>query len=534
MAGQRRPQRLHDLDLTLTFSRDEEQARLETAQRRLLELRLQLGGKLGDGRLGPPVCVLLEGWDASGKGGAIKRLVAPLDPRHVRVVAFAAPTWDEKRHHFLWRFDRVLPGWGGMSVLDRSWYGRVLVERVEGFATEEQWSRAYDEIVQFERILAREGAIIIKFWLHISDAEQLKRFKRREKDPLRRWKMSDEDWRNRKRRPQYEQAVEDMLVRTDHRARALAAHRGRIEALCASEGGRDHDRGDRARHARARHDPPARRIEPGSMSAGGSVSSPTGVSTELVSSLTGRLLLRIYRRLGAVYPTVMVELAAPVRVRDRRRLDPVRKPVPGRRLGFDASLLRIRRGTADGRLRGGCLPGPPRAHAGAPMDSRAERAGVHAPRLGGGDLTAGLLPAHAFLPASHGGGSRRGDRLHHLRPDACRGRCAVRGRLRGGRLRGRSRLLLARGDDAPGGRGHRDRPARSHRRRGKGRLAEDEAAGGAADHQRDHRCDRGWLDLARQRSHGAGPGLADCDRCGADRLVAAGAARGVGDPAPDR
>ena len=106
-------------------------------------LRLALGGKLGDRNIGPPVCVLFEGIDASGKGGAIKRLVAPLDPRHVRVRAFSAPTEDEKRHHFLWRFFPALPGWGGMSVFDRTWYGRVLVERVEGFATVEEWERAY-------------------------------------------------------------------------------------------------------------------------------------------------------------------------------------------------------------------------------------------------------------------------------------------------------------------------------------------------------------------------------------------------------
>ena len=129
------------------------------------------------------MCILFEGWDASGKGGAIKRLVAPLDPRHVRVAAFGPPTEDEKRHHFLWRFEPVLPGWGDMSVLDRSWYGRVLVERVEGFATVDQWSRAYDEIVGFERMLVREGAIVIKFWMHISDAEQLKRFERRAAGP---------------------------------------------------------------------------------------------------------------------------------------------------------------------------------------------------------------------------------------------------------------------------------------------------------------------------------------------------------------
>jgi len=137
--------RLDALDLSLKLSREEEAAQLEQEQQRLLRLRLLAGGLLsGSPRLGPPLCVLFEGWDASGKGGCIKRLVAPLDPRHVRVAQFAAPTYDEKRHHFLWRFFKVLPGWGGMAVFDRSWYGRVLVERVEGLATRDQWLRAYD------------------------------------------------------------------------------------------------------------------------------------------------------------------------------------------------------------------------------------------------------------------------------------------------------------------------------------------------------------------------------------------------------
>jgi polyphosphate kinase 2 (PPK2 family) len=182
----------------------------------LAALRLALGGKLGDGTIGPPVCLLFEGWDAAGKGGAIRRLVQPLDLRHVRVAQFSAPTPDEKRHHFLWRFTPALPGWGGMAVFDRSWYGRVLVERVEALATVEQWERAYEEINQFERALALEGTILIKFFLHISDEEQLKRFKRREKDPLKRWKLTDEDWRNREKREQYLRATEDMLARTDH------------------------------------------------------------------------------------------------------------------------------------------------------------------------------------------------------------------------------------------------------------------------------------------------------------------------------
>jgi AMP-polyphosphate phosphotransferase len=208
---------LAGLDLSLKLTPRQEEVRLAAAQDRLLQLRLTLGGQIGEKpQLGPPVCVLFEGWDASGKGGAIKRLVAPLDPRHVRVAQFGAPTYDEKRHHFLWRFWPVLPGWGGMAVLDRSWYGRVLVERVEGFADEEQWRRAYREIVGFERTLADEGMIIVKFWMHLSPGEQLKRFTARERDPLKAWKLTAEDWRNREKWPQYEAAVEEMLDRTDH------------------------------------------------------------------------------------------------------------------------------------------------------------------------------------------------------------------------------------------------------------------------------------------------------------------------------
>lgn len=208
--------RLSQVDLSQKLHKREAAERLDAALDRLLRLRLVLGGQVGEKRIGPPLCAVFEGWDASGKGGAIKRLVRPLDPRHVRVAQFAAPTYDEKRHHFLWRFWPVLPGWGGMAVLDRSWYGRVLVERVEGFATEEQWSRAYGEIVEFERTLAAEGMIMVKFWMHVSEEEQLRRFRDRAADPLRAWKLTDEDWRNRDKRPQYEAAVEDMLTRTDH------------------------------------------------------------------------------------------------------------------------------------------------------------------------------------------------------------------------------------------------------------------------------------------------------------------------------
>jgi polyphosphate kinase 2 (PPK2 family) len=212
---------LDDLDLSLKLSREEEAERLEQAWTRLTQLRLTLGGLIGDGGLGPPVCVIFEGEDASGKGGAIRRLVAELDPRHVRVVQFAAPTHDQRRHHFLWRFWPSLPGWGGMAVLDRSWYGRVLVERVEGYATREQWLRAYDEINTFEQTLADEGMILIKFWMHISGDEQLKRFKRREKDPLKSWKLTEEDWRNREKRDDYKQAVEDMVARTSREPHAV-------------------------------------------------------------------------------------------------------------------------------------------------------------------------------------------------------------------------------------------------------------------------------------------------------------------------
>src|SRR5215207_6781 len=206
--------RLDELDLSLKLSRQEEADRLEAAQNRLLALRLRLGGLVGEQGIGPPVSVVFEGWDASGKGGAIKRLVAPLDPRHVRVVQFAAPTYDEKRHHFLWRFWPALPGWGGMAVYDRSWYGRELVERVEKFATKDEWTRAYDEISEFESSLAAEGMVLIKFWMHVSDEEQLRRFEARRTDPLKSWKLTDEDWRNRKKRKQYTAAIEEMFERT--------------------------------------------------------------------------------------------------------------------------------------------------------------------------------------------------------------------------------------------------------------------------------------------------------------------------------
>lgn len=207
---------LRDADLRLKLSAVESRRRIARAQRRLLALRLQMGGLIGGSQLGPPLCVLFEGWDASGKGGSIRRLVSSLDPRHVRVMEFAAPDADERRHHFLHRFSPALPGWGGMAVLDRSWYGRVLVERVEGFASEAEWRRAYSQIVGWESGLATEGLVLVKFWLHVSEDEQLRRFRAREKDPLKRWKLTGEDWRNISRRADYEVAVEEMLTATDH------------------------------------------------------------------------------------------------------------------------------------------------------------------------------------------------------------------------------------------------------------------------------------------------------------------------------
>jgi AMP-polyphosphate phosphotransferase len=223
--------RLDEIDLTVKLSRQDGARRLAAAQQRLTALALQAGGQLGErpsegasgsggesgssGALGPAVAVAFEGWDASGKGGAIRRLTERLDPRHVTVTSSPAPTELEQRHHFLWRFHDGIPARGAIGVFDRTWYGRVLVERVEGFASEEKWTRAYDEIVQFERSLVAEGTVLVKFWLHISPEEQLRRFQSREKDPLKAWKLTDDDWRNRDKRPAYEQAVEEMLRRTD-------------------------------------------------------------------------------------------------------------------------------------------------------------------------------------------------------------------------------------------------------------------------------------------------------------------------------
>ena len=210
--------RLDEIDLTQRLEQDEYEERLIAAQERFLALRLELGGQTNGGQFGPGLLIAVEGVDAGGKGGAIRRTVERLDPRHYSVYTYSKPDSREKRHHFLWRFWAKVPGQGGLCLFDRSWYGRVLVERVEGFAAREEWMRAYDEIVQFERSLVMEGVIVVKFWLQVSQEEQLKRFESRRDDPLRRWKLVGEDWRNREKWPQYVDAIEDMFAMTDHDA----------------------------------------------------------------------------------------------------------------------------------------------------------------------------------------------------------------------------------------------------------------------------------------------------------------------------
>ena len=164
-----------------------------------------------------PVLILFEGWDAAGKGGAIKRLVQHLDPRGYEVVPVAAPNDTEKSHHYLWRFWQAVPAAGRISIFDRTWYGRVLVERVEGFCQETEWRRAYREINEFEQQLTNYGAVVVKFWLHIDKDEQLRRFREREDTPEKRWKITDEDWRNREKWDAYKVAVDEMLFRTSTR-----------------------------------------------------------------------------------------------------------------------------------------------------------------------------------------------------------------------------------------------------------------------------------------------------------------------------
>lgn len=199
---------LESVDLTLSLEKSVYTHELHTLQSELRTLQIELSEQRR------PIVIVYEGWDAAGKGGNIARLTERLDPRFFTVYGIGKPTQEELDRHYLWRFWTKLPARDHLVILDRSWYGRVLVERVEGFATEAEWRRAYDEINAFERLLIDDGTIMIKCWLHISRDEQLGRFERRLQDPAKRWKMNDEDWRNRARWPEYEAAVEEMLQKT--------------------------------------------------------------------------------------------------------------------------------------------------------------------------------------------------------------------------------------------------------------------------------------------------------------------------------
>ena len=200
-----------DLDKKLD-SKSEYEELLAEYQFRLLKLQRKIIEK------GVSVAIAFEGCDAAGKGGNIKRLTETLDPRGFYVYPVGAPTPEEKSRHWLRRFWVRLPPRGSIAIFDRTWYGRVLVERVEGFASKDEWKRAYGEINAFEKMLTDDGLVLIKFWLHISKKEQLDRFKKREKDPWKSWKLTDEDWRNRDKWDDYIEALEEMFEKTDSEA----------------------------------------------------------------------------------------------------------------------------------------------------------------------------------------------------------------------------------------------------------------------------------------------------------------------------
>jgi polyphosphate:AMP phosphotransferase len=205
------PTVLSTLDTNLSFDKKEYKKRLATYQGQLNHLFRRAKER------GVSVVALFEGWDAAGKGGAIRRVTAALDARDYEVIPIAAPTDEERAHHYLWRFWRHLPRAGRFTIFDRTWYGRVLVERIEGFATESAWMRSYNEINDFEEQLAEAGIVVVKFWLHITKDEQLARFEARKDTPYKRYKLTDEDYRNREKWDLYEHAVNDMLERTSTR-----------------------------------------------------------------------------------------------------------------------------------------------------------------------------------------------------------------------------------------------------------------------------------------------------------------------------
>jgi polyphosphate kinase 2 (PPK2 family) len=200
---------LDKIDLTKTLGKNEYQEEYKEIEVDILKCQLRIRDE------GLKVIVLFEGWDAAGKGGAIKRLTAPMDPRGYKVYSISAPSDYEKARNYLWRFWTRVPAKGEMVIFDRSWYGRVLVERVEKLATKEEWKRAYDEINNFERMLTEDGTIILKYFIHISKDEQKKRFEERETNPLKKYKIGKEDFRNRSHWDEYLEAYEDMFEKTD-------------------------------------------------------------------------------------------------------------------------------------------------------------------------------------------------------------------------------------------------------------------------------------------------------------------------------
>jgi polyphosphate kinase 2 (PPK2 family) len=199
---------LDELDQNRSIDQEEYKERVKEYQLELLTLQRALIESKHN------VIVVVEGPDAAGKGGAIRRFVEKLDPRAYRVYSIVKPTQEEYRHHYLWRFWNKLPSYGEIAIFDRSWYGRVLIERVEGFATGAEWKRGYREINEFERLLVDDGTLIVKLYLHISKEEQLERFKRREADPLKHWKITEEDWRNRRKWDEHNEAAQDMFEQT--------------------------------------------------------------------------------------------------------------------------------------------------------------------------------------------------------------------------------------------------------------------------------------------------------------------------------
>ena len=202
---------LGSLDMTQSIEKKLFRYTLEKQQGRLNELERRARER------GISTVAVFEGWDAAGKGGALRRVTAALDARDFHVRPIAAPTDEERAHHYLWRFWRHLSRAGQLTIFDRSWYGRVLVERVERFASPEEYQRAYGEINHFEKQLVDHGIILVKFWLHITKDEQLRRFRERQRTPHKRWKITDEDWRNRRRWNDYESAVDEMVARTSTR-----------------------------------------------------------------------------------------------------------------------------------------------------------------------------------------------------------------------------------------------------------------------------------------------------------------------------